>query len=356
VKSWISAFLALMILVAPAPAAAHYVCLYGSYYKERSTRVISPMIEAKADLPLNADLQLGYLIDQITSASAAVTPGQDIVFQEYRHELNLAAGIELFGDSDVSFTPRIGLRYSDEPDYKSIGFNVDLELEILGQTTVNLGLGYLNDTVGMRPAPNETIDPNATRFRERLRTPVVRTGVTHVLTPSLIASIQLEAQLPRGFQENQYRVEQHPDERNRYSVSAWAAYRIEESRTTIRADYRFYADTWKMRAHSAELRITQRIVPSLEIEPRFRMHFQNGVFFIDAVTVDGETFRTEDPKLKAFTAQTFGLQISWELDLLEGTFLDLFADLLIQPYYAYLRQTNSYGDAHIAQLGALWPF
>jgi hypothetical protein len=348
--------LALLMIVAPAEAAAHYVCLYGSYYKERSTRVISPMIHGKADLPLEAEVELGYLIDQITSASAAVTPGQDVVFQEYRHQLDVSAGIKLFGTRAVSFTPRVGLRYSDEPDYKSLGFNVDLELEILEETTLNLGFGYLADTIGMRPTPNTMIDPNATQFRDHLKTPFVRTGVTRILTPSLIASLQLEAQIPRGFQENQYRVEQHPDERNRYAITTWGAYRIEESRTTIRLEYRFYADTWKLRAHSAELRVTQQIIPSLEIEPRIRFHIQNGVFFEDAVTVGDEIFRTEDPKLKAFDAETFGLQLSWELDVLEGTFLDLFSDVLIQPYYAFLRQTNSYGNAHIAQLGGVWPF
>ncbi len=349
----ISALLAIVLVLLPASASAHWICLYGSYYKERSTRVISPMIEAKADLPYESELQVGYLIDQITSASAAVTPGADTVFKEYRHEVDIAAAKRFFG----FIKPIVKFRYSDEPDYKSVGFGADLEVELFDRnTTLHAGFGYLNDTIGMRPPPNQATDPNATRFREHLNTPLFSLGVTQVLAPSLIGAIDLEAQIPRGFQENQYRVEQHPEARNRYAVATWLAYRIEATRTTIRADYRFYADTWRLRAHSAEVRITQRILPSLEIEPRFHVHFQNGVYFVDAVTIDDQTFRTEDPKLKAFNAQTFGLQISWQLSFLQGTALDVFSEAMIQPYYAFLRQTNAYGNAHIAQLGVFWPF
>ena len=341
------------MLVAPAQAGAHWVGLYGSYYKERSTRVVSPMMKLKADLPLESELQVGYLLDQITSASAAFIPGQDIVFQEYRHEFEVAGGIRLF---DL-LKPIARFRYSDEPDYKSIGFDAGLELLLFEEnTTLTAGFGYLADTIGTRPAPDQVTDPNATQFREHLKTYLVRVGLAQVATPELLFGVDLETQIARGFQENQYRVEQHPRRRNRYAVSAWGAYRFESTRTTVRLDARMYIDTWELNAFSSELRVTQRIVPSLEIEPRIRFHVQDGVFFVDPVIRNGQLYRTQDPKLMAFNAQTFGLQLSWELSFLDDSFLELFSGVLIQPYYAFLRQTSSYGNAHIAQLGALWPF
>jgi hypothetical protein len=313
------------------------------------------MVKLKADLPWESELQVGYLLDQITSASgSAGHPGEDAVFQEYRHEFDIAGGIQIM---DL-FKPILRFRYSDEPDYKSVGFDALVELELFEKnTTLTAGFGYLTDTIGMNPPPNQVFDPNATQFREHLATYLAALGWTQVVTPALIVGVDLETQIARGYQENQYRdAEQHPRRRNRYAASAWAAYRIEATRTTIRLDNRIYADTWKLHSYTAELRVTQRIVPSFEIEPRIRFHVQDAVFFDEAVMVGDEIFRTRDPKLMAFNAQTFGLQLTWELSVLEDTFLDLFSGVLIQPYYAFLRQTNSYGNAHIAQLGALWPF
>jgi hypothetical protein len=344
--------LALALLAPGSASAEDYVGLYGSYYKELSTRVVSPMVTISKDLPLDANATVSYLVDQITSASAAFTQ-EDAAFQEYRHEIRLDAGMRFL----EMLEPRVGFRYSKEPDYESLGFSGRVGLDLFEETmTLGLEVHYLRDSIGMRPAPNQQIDPNAEQFRGKLETVNVLASISEVLTPWLIAGLSFEAQVLRGFQENIYRVEQHPEDRNRYAAGVWAAVRIDASRTTVRADYRFYADTWKLFGHSAELRVNQRIVAWFEVEPRIRLHFQDAVFFVDPITIEGETFRTEDPKLMKFSAQTFGLQLTFRLSFFHDTALELFEDTLIQPYYAYLRQTNRYGDAHIAQLGLFWPF
>jgi hypothetical protein len=355
VKRSISAFLALLVFIAPLQASAHWVGLYGSYYKERSTRIFSPMMKLQAELPWESEIQVGYLLDQITSASgAAGHPGEDAVFQEYRHEFEVAGAIQLL---DL-FKPALRFRYSNEPDYKSIGFDAAVSFDLFDDSTsLTGGFSFLSDVITENMPDGQVRDPSVPEFEEKLKTYLARVGLTQVLTPELIMGVDLETQIARGFQENQYRdAEQHPRDRNRYAGSIWFAYRIEPSRTTIRLDQRVYVDTWHLHAFTAELRVTQRIVPSLEIEPRIRFHIQDNVFFGEPVTRGNEVFRTRDPKLLAFNAQTFGLQLSWELTVLEGTFLEIFAPMLIQPYYAFLRQTSSYGNAHIAQLGALWPF
>lgn len=332
-----------------ATRAEDFVCLYGSYYKERSTRVVSPMVQIGKDLPWDSQAKLTYLVDQITSASIAFNPVTDEVFQEHRHEFRVEAGTRFWD----AFTPKVSFRYSDEPDYKSVGAGADFLLDLFQRnTTLTLGFDYLHDSIKRRPIGGQT-----STFREMADTYRAALGITQLLTKAMIVGLDLEAQLVLGYQQNQYRAnENHPRERIRYAAGAYAAYRFGSTGTTLRLDVRLYIDTWSLEAVTGELRVTQRIVPSFEIEPYVRGHIQSAVEFADGMMVGEEFFQTSDPKLMAFNAQTFGLRLSWRLSFLNDTFLEVFQDALIQPYYAYIRQTNRYGNAHVAQLGMFWPF
>lgn len=347
---WISLLLPPLLVVLPAEVRADdFVCLYGSYYKERSTRVISPMVQIGKDLPWDSQAKVTYLVDQITSASIAFNPVTDEVFQEHRHEFRVEAGTRFFD----RLTQSLSFRYSDEPDYKSVGAGANLRVDLLQRNiALDLGFDYLHDSIKRRPIGGRT-----STFRENADTYRIALGATQLLSKAMIAGVSLEAQLVRGYQQNQYRAnENHPQVRNRYVAGVFGAYRFESTGTTVRVDVRGYIDSWDLKALTGELRVTQGIVPSFEVEPYVRGHLQSAVEFAEGMMVGDEFYQTSDPKLTAFNAQTFGLRLSWRLAFLNGTFLDLFEDALIQPYYAFVRQTNRYGNAHEAQLGMFWPF
>ena len=62
--------LALTGVVAPAAARADgTLSLRGAYYKERSTRVVQPMLDASLEVGAAGALELHGLVDSITSAS-----------------------------------------------------------------------------------------------------------------------------------------------------------------------------------------------------------------------------------------------------------------------------------------------
>ncbi len=312
------------------------VTVWGNYYKERSTRVLAPMVRISKDLPQNSEFELSYLVDQITSASSAVT-AVDEVFQEYRQELTARGQ---WGALDL-FKPGLVLRYSKEPDYQSaaLGLSLALELEPMG-TVVTLRGQHQRDQIRQR---------EVRAFEDKLSTTLVGLDLSQIVRRNVVLGASFEAQIVRGYQENPYRNEVHPRSRNRYATAIFGAYRHEPSRTSVRLEYRFYIDTWNLHAHSVAVEIHQWLWPGVEIAPQFRWHTQDGVRFESG-------FRTSDPKLAAFDSRFYGLQIRWTLSFLRETFLSTFAESSLEPSYAYLDQDNAYGPAHIAQLGWYWPF
>jgi len=316
--------------------AENSVSIVGNYYKERSTRVVSLEVTIRKELPFDGQVEATYLVDQITSASGAFTPEADVAFQEYRNEIRFGLS-KRFGD----LTPGVRFRYSTESDYTSWGLSAEVAAEFFDKNTRLVGqFTYQQDDVEARGQGN---------FQDELTTTLVGLRLVQVVLPELLINLCAETQILSGYTENAYRVEMHPRDRNRYALGGGAAYRIVSTQTTIRADYRFYTDSWKLRAHSIGLQFDQQVLPSLAIVPKVRYHGQNGVYFTDLV--DG--FRTTDPKLFPFSSGFLGVDLLWRLWFFDGSFLD---GATIKPSYAVYFSGTRYGTAHIAQLGGYWPF
>ena len=354
------AVLAGLLAISRTSYAEDSIAISGNYYKELSTRIMEPLIRLTKDLPGEAELDVTYLVDQITSASNATTNTDEVIF-EFRNEIRIGGRKKFAG----FITPGLNARFSHEPDYLSWGVGGEVAVNLLDDsTTVSAFFQHLEDSVGHKFLEG---------FSESLSTTAIGLSVTRVVRKDLIAGIGGDAQILRGYQENQYRSEVHPCERDRFAANAWVRYRYAPSGTTGKAGYRFYRDTWKLTAHTIDLKVTQRILRGLEISPRFRYHTQSGTFFATPETTDDVTldrcpdpdgtidpnatgFSTQDPKLMAYNAPTYGFQISWMQHWLHDTPLEIFATSRIEPAYYYFDQKNRYGAAHIAQLDWFWPF
>ncbi len=334
--------LALVVgLLAVTPARAEdSVSVVANYYKERSTRVVSPFVTIRKDLPSESELSVTYLVDQITSASGAFTP-TDAPFQEYRQEVRASASKRFFG----ALIAQANARYSHEGDYRSLGYGLSLTYQASRDTTLSVRANRQNDVVLQR---------GRSGFRDTLDTTLVGASWTQVLRRDLVGGLNAEAQLLDGYTENPYRVEQHPRERHRYSLGAWGAYRHEGTGTTLRLDYCYYRDDWRLVSHSVGAELWQRLSPSLEIVPRFRFHTQSGVYFTELTP---DQFVTTDPKLAAFGTRLVGLRLNWRLDVLaDAGPLSVLARAQLSPQYHYFFQDNRYGNAHIASVSVYWPF
>jgi hypothetical protein len=354
--------LAALLLVSSAAHADGVIGVRGAYYKERSTRVQQPMVDGAFDTSERGRLSGHFLVDSITSASAATgtIAGE---FTELRYEGGLAY---------VHLLPRhirVGghTRVSSESDYLSLFGGVSGEIALFDQsTTVRVLLGHTADSIsnGVTVMMGSLGTP---RREESLSTNLASIGVSQVLGARMVAGVTYDFIHMDGYQANIYRVvrggsdpvsERVPDLRLRHAVAASLRAYL-PTRTTAIGAYRFYADDWGIVAHTPEVRVVQEIVDGLDLRLRYRYSVQSAADFYKNVYMQSEladpaVYVTDDEKLGEMTTHVVGGQVSVELGLfgLRG----LFGEVRIDAVVERILQSTSFGDAWVGQLGLAVPF
>ncbi len=345
-------------LAAPATARADgELSLRGAYYKERSTRVEQPMLDARFDVGEQGELRAHMLVDSISSASVAAG-ASGTPFDEKRYE----AGASYLQTIDIV---RLGggVRGSTEPDYKSAIASLRGEVA-LGQRNTILGLNLAGgrDTLSNEGAQSDIVEP----IEGRLWTAMGSLSVTQVLTPLLVAQATYDLVRLSGFQENPYRsvsaggtleAERVPDTRLRQALQGSLRAFVPATRTTLAGGYRFYIDDWGVIGHTPEVRLIQEIVPDLDAHLRYRLHHQSAADFYQPTYPSAdpavEPYLTDDAKLSDLTTHTIGVK------------LDVLASLLgirgqlgqarAEAMFEYIRQSTYFGNAVAAQIAVTFP-
>ena len=121
-------------------------------------------------------------------------------------------------------------------------------------TTVSLGFTRGDDKVGKKDSPE--FSDTAKHWQYRL-------GLTQILTPRWIMSVNVEALSDDGFLGSPYRVarvfgaavpERNPRTRSARAIKLRLIGDL-GSRDAMHADYRYYWDTWDIKAHTAGARL-----------------------------------------------------------------------------------------------------
>ena len=353
-------WLAFTVAAGGSAAADGEVTMRGVYYKERSTRVVQPMVDARVALGDDTELAVHTLVDVITSASAAAgaagTP-----FTERRYELG--AGLtHRIGD----YTCGLSGRFSYEPDYVS-GFGAGRCQIAFAQQNTLLGLGVAagNDDLSNAGARDEMGQSEA--VTGKLRSILLSTSITQVLSPVMLAGVTYDLMYAEGFLESPYRrvpvgggtgmlvPEIVPSSRLRHAIAGSVRGFVPATRSTLIAGYRFYSDDWDVHAHTPELRVVQELRPELDLHARYRFHWQSEAYFYEPTYASLEPFLTSDVKLSAFTTHTLGLELQSALThlaevtgLLEGARVELVLE--------YVVQRNRLGNAIVFQTALAMPF
>ena len=138
----------------------------------------------------SVSLQGSYYVDQVSSASIDVVTTAS-PFKETRKEYTIG-GDYLVRDSIVS----VSATHSSEPDYVAKTVNVDVLQDMFGgMTTVALGYSRGNDDVGRKDAG---FFDHARHWRYRL-------GVTQILSPTWLMTLNGEVVSDDGYLGNPYR-------------------------------------------------------------------------------------------------------------------------------------------------------
>lgn len=282
-----------------------------------------PMVLVRKSVGPQVSLSGQYYVDQVSAASVDVLA----TASEYKEERNqYTAGIDyLHGKSILS----LGYTLSTENDYEANTLYFSLSQEFFGgMSTVTMGYARGWDTV--RERGNETFEAEADRRNYQL-------GLSQVMTTNSLVGFDLEVITDEGFLQNPYRQnryvdptddrnflyqpERYPETRTSYSVAARALYYL-PYRASVRAEYRYFNDTWGITGHTYELAYVHALDPRWSVEGKARFYDQDQAdFYSDLYAFENsQTHLARDKEMSSFSGVTLGggLVYEWKQTSLPG--------------------------------------
>jgi hypothetical protein len=395
-RATLTRLLLLALTLLPSLARAQdYFTLRGNYYRDRNTRVIQPTVEIAKETTSGTVVGAHYLLDAITSASAAAGVLGDNPFTELRNEAGFHLG-QRIGPAQIG----AGYSYSSESDYWAhfvwLAGAVDLFEK---NTTLGLTVSYGNDRVANRIGPNGYVPLGGLQKVGAVAT------VTQVLSAQLLGTLAYQVDVlgfgdaSNGWQSNPYRLvslggspvrEFTPYQRIRQSAAAALYWLVPLHMGRLRyiafrPSYRFYWDDWGLLSHTTELRMHVPIEP-FELRVSGRHYTQNAVSFwapswtpgftgpsyagaglfcttCTLVTARTTRFYTADPKLDAYSSAFVELRLLIKLNWLGrwprvpglSWFSRGVVDFSYGHYFNGGYAHTAFGDAEVAGTTWSWP-
>ncbi len=288
-------------------------------YDGGGTRASGPAVLVRKSMLDRVSASALYYVDAVSNASIDVVT-QASKYKETRDELDLGLDY-VTRDSLIHVS---GAR-SKEPDYLADTVSVDLTQDVFGgMTTVVLGFSRGADKVGQKGTPG-WID-SARHWQYRL-------GVTQVLTPRWTASANLEAIADDGYLGSPYRLarvfgtfihENDPRTRDSRALKLGTTGDITPEgathRSAIRAEYRYYWDTWNVRAHTLELGYNRALAQDWLAETFVRYYRQSrALFYSDNAAVE-TLYANRNRQLSDFHDVGAGATVTYTLRSVPGKY------------------------------------
>ncbi len=373
------------LLVASTAYADGTLEMRGVYYKERSTRVMQPMLDGMFEVGERGILVAHFLVDAITSASAGSGAANAKPFTEQRYEAGGGYTHEIDGPINGIDKLRLGgdARFSDESDYRSMAADIHADADLAHKnTTIGVGAGISQDKAdasgaqgalgGIKllcendAAHGETVGSSTSCPLQILN---AFGAVSQIVSKNAVVGAVYDIGYLNGYQSNPYRSvvvpsldtfvpERHPFERLRQSIAVSGRYYWPEAQLTIIPAYRFYWDDWHIHAHTPSLTLVQEVGRHADASFMYRYYTQTAAFFWrrfypDPATLP-EPYVTDDPKMTAFDGHILQakLGVFGEAFELSGRW----AGARFEGIMEYVIQHNRFGNAVVAHVALSLPF
>ena len=170
---------------------------------------------------------------------------------------------------------RLGIAGSDEHDFHSLalsgGFSVSSDDN---NRSASLDLAYTHDRMA------STDDPSLDRRRRTLQ---LAAGLTQNLSERDVVQGTLTLSHGRGFYDDPYKFPDHrPDHRNQLAAVLRWNHHVDSLDASLRSGYRYYADSFGIRAHTLDLEWVQPVGDRFTVSPALRYYSQRAArFYID---------------------------------------------------------------------------
>jgi Protein of unknown function (DUF3570) len=278
-------------------------------YKGGGVTASGPAFLVRKSIADKVSLTGSLYVDAVSNASIDVVTTAS-PYKERRNDYGLAMDYAV-RDSLVT----LALGASREPDYNTQSLSLDIAQETFGgMTTVNLGFTRASDEVG------KTGDRG---FFDRATHWQYRVGVTQILTPKWLASVNLEAVSDTGYLGNTYRVarvfgaavpERHPRTRSSRAVKVRAVGSLDlgGQRDAVRAEYRYFWDNWDVKAHTLEAGYSRYLGESFLVDGFVRYYKQGAALFYSDNAQSETTYVSRNRQLADFDNFVVGGKLSYD--------------------------------------------
>ena len=283
-------------------------------YKGGGVTASGPALLVRKSLADKVSLSATYYIDSVSNASIDVVTTAS-PFKEKRTEYGFSADYAI-RDSLIT----LSTSSSKEPDYTATATSLDVSQEMFGgMTTVALGFTRGDDKVGKKDTAS-FID-YATHWQYRL-------GVTQILTPQWLMSANLEAIADDGYLGNVYRAarvfgttvpERNPRTRTSRAVKFRAIGDL-GSRDAMRAEYRYFWDTWAIKAHTLEGGYSRYFGDNWLGDAFVRVYSQKKALFYSDNATEQTTFISRNRQLSSFNSFSLGTKVAYTLKRVPGQY------------------------------------
>ena len=277
-------------------------------YDGGGVRATGPAVLVRKSIADRVSLSAQYYVDAVSNASIDVVTYAS-PFKETRTATDFGADW-LVRDTLLS----LSYNRSVEPDYIAEGVGLDVATEVYGgMTTVSLGFTRSRDLVGKKLQPG-WID-RATHWQ-------YRAGLTQILSPRWLVSLNAEAVSDEGYLGSPYRaarvfgatvLERNPRTRSSRAIKLRS---INDTsaivpRSSFRAEYRYYQDNWDVKAHTTEIGVAKHLEPRLIVEALVRRYSQTQALFYSDNAQTETVFVSRNRQLSTFNTTAFGAKLTY---------------------------------------------
>ena len=279
-------------------------------YDGGGVKATGPALLVRKSLFDRVLLSAQYYVDAVSNASIDVVTTAS-PFKEKRSAYDFSAET-VVRDSTLS----LALSRSSEPDYIAEATSLDVSHEVFGgMSTVSLGFTHARDLVGKKGVAG-WID-RATHWQ-------YRAGLTQILSPRWLLSANAEVISDDGYLGSPYRSarvfgatvpERNPRTRTGRAVKlrsitdtgAWV------ERSSLRAEYRYYWDTWGILAHTFELGGAKYLGQSFLVDASVRTYSQGKALFYSDNAQSETLYISRNRQLSTFKSTSLSAKLSYTL-------------------------------------------
>jgi hypothetical protein len=284
-------------------------------YDGGGLEVSGPSILVRKGIKDKVSVWANYYVDMISSASIDVVATAS-PYKEQRNEYSVGVdylhGKTMMG---TSFTK------SEEDDYIGNTARVSISQDFFGDLTT-VGISYAR---GWDDVMQNT-DPT---FKEHTDRQTFGVDIGQVITKNMVMSFSYAGVTDEGYLHNPYRSARYSDPTSSkgYSYEAEVSPGTKTSsafalrgmyylpyRASVRAEYRYYNDTWGVSAWNVELGYVQPILKGITFDVHYRYYTQGAADFYSDLypRQDSQNFLSRDKELSTFSSNSLGVGVDYE--------------------------------------------